>query len=195
MEKKRIHFWIQGQIISKKNYLEKKSLQKIDNNTNNIPKKEKAQDELLNPKFNLYNDLLKDFKDMNEQMKLEDEKIIKQVMANLNQKNIDDSNDIKESIINEKVDEIMGNIYEQEKNGFNSKLNEEKKNLKIQRNQIRKMKKAKIVKKVKMKKIKKKKKRKIMKRMMKMTIQMLMMMKVIQKVQVMIDRKILIIHI
>ena len=47
---------------------------------------------------------------MNEQMKLEDEKIIKQVMENINKSNPDNSQSIKESIINKKVDEIMGNI-------------------------------------------------------------------------------------
>ena len=84
-------------------------------------KKENKNENIIN-KQNIY-----DINNINEKIKLEDEKIIKIVMENVTKDKKSEKYKIEDSIINKKVDDIMENIYEQEKNSYNSRLNKDDK--------------------------------------------------------------------
>ena len=60
-------------------------------------------------------------------MKLDDEKIIKQIIMNVSKNESKYIDNIKESTINKKVNNISGDIYEQEKFSLNEKINNKNK--------------------------------------------------------------------
>ena len=119
-------------MINKK--IDTKNEENIKNkNSNIIRKNNREQFDLLNSKLYPFNNIIKigdkdrNINDMNYQMKLDDEKIIKQIIMNVAKNESKDIDNIKESTINKKVNNISGDIYEQEKFSLNEKINNKNK--------------------------------------------------------------------